>query len=249
MAVTPLAFSPSPLHPPKGEFPTAPPQNKVCRDRARAFLCSSPVTVPAFFPCRAQARALPAISAAPWTGSALAFPRAAFSFHKHPRPPAPGGARAAPALRAVMPPATGHGPAPPARLAPHPRSKSLRGWWRRCSRRGRAEASLLTGFVHRRHPVFPRPPSRLQSPAVPCCAPPRRAINTRSRPPQRGSLPASGARRTTASRRPARPSGQRYFPFARSRQTSLRSDCRASGFSTDGSASFGRSSRPRKHKF
>ena len=32
----------------------------MCRDRARAFLCSSPVTPPAFSPCRAQARASPA---------------------------------------------------------------------------------------------------------------------------------------------------------------------------------------------
>jgi hypothetical protein len=110
-------------------------------------------------------------------------------------------------------PVMGH--APPAHLAPRLRSRSPRGWWRRCSRRGRAEASLLTGFVHRCHPSIPRPPSRLQSPAVPRSAPPRRAINPRSRPPRRGSLPASGSRLTTASRRQARPSGKRYFPFAR----------------------------------
>ena len=97
MAVTPLAFSPPPLHPPKGEFPTTRPQNAVCRRRARAFLCPSPITPPAFFPCRAQARASPAISAAPWTGTALAFPRAAFSSRQLPRPPPPEGARATPA--------------------------------------------------------------------------------------------------------------------------------------------------------
>ena len=55
--------------------------------------------------------------------------------------------------------------------------------------------------------VFPRPPSRLQSPAVPRFAPPRRTIDTRSRPPRWGSLYASGPRLTTASRRQARPSG------------------------------------------
>jgi hypothetical protein len=61
----------------------------VSRRRARAFICSSPVTSPAFFLCRAQARASPAISAAPWTGTALAFLRAAFSFLHISRPPPP----------------------------------------------------------------------------------------------------------------------------------------------------------------
>jgi hypothetical protein len=75
------------------------------------------------------------------------------------------------------------------------------------------------------------------------------AIRTRSRPPRRGSLSAYGARLTTASRRQARPSGKRYYSFARSRQTSPRSDCRASGCSTDGSASYGRSAHPHKHEF
>ena len=51
----------------------------------------------------------------------------------------------------------GIGHAPPAWLEPHPRSRSLRGWWRRCSRRDRAEASLLAGFVHPRHPGIPPP--------------------------------------------------------------------------------------------
>ena len=58
-------------------------------------------------------------------------------------------------------------------------------------------------------PVFPRPPSRLQSPLKQRFAPPRRTIHTRSRPPRWGSLYASGPRQTTASRRQARPSGQR----------------------------------------
>ena len=60
-------------------------------------------------------------------------------------------------------------------------------------------------------PVFPCPPSRLQSPAVPRFAPRRRAINTRSRPPPRGSLSASGAVRTTASRRLPRPFGFFFY--------------------------------------
>jgi len=101
----------------------------------------------------------------------------------------------------------------PVRLAIHPRSKSLRGCWWRCSRRGRAEASLLTGFVHRCHPSIP-PPSLAVATAH-GAAPRQRALNTRSRPPPGGSLPASGLHRTTASRRPAHPSGKRYFSLAR----------------------------------
>jgi len=62
----PCIFPVPPCIPPRGNSRPPAPQNKVCRDRARAFLCSSPVTVLAFFPCRAQARASPAISAAPW---------------------------------------------------------------------------------------------------------------------------------------------------------------------------------------
>jgi len=64
-------------------------------------------------------------------------------------------------------------------------------------------------------------------------------------------LPAFGTRLTTATRRQARPSGNRYFPFSRSRQTSLRSDCRSSGdaagFAT--AKPGGRSARPRMHEF
>ena len=82
-------------------------------------------------------------------------------------------------------------------------------------------------------PALPRGCNR---PTVPRFAPHRRAIRTRSRPPRWGSLYASGPRLTTALRRQARPSGKRYLSFARSRQASLCSDCRSSGFSTDGSA-------------
>ena len=67
---------------------------------------------------------------------------------------------------------------------------------------------------------------------------PARPRFTRTRPERDlydSRLPASGTRRTTATRRPARPSGKRYFPVARSRQTSLCSDCRSSGV-TAGSA-------------
>ena len=45
----PCSFSLSPLSPPKGEFPPATPSGGS-RRRARAFLCSSPVTPPASFP-------------------------------------------------------------------------------------------------------------------------------------------------------------------------------------------------------
>ena len=69
----------------------------------------------------------------------------------------------------------------------------------------------------------------LQSPAGQRFAPPRMAIHTRSRPPRWGSLPASGSRVTTASRRQARPSGWNHLCFARSRQSSLHSDCWAAG--------------------
>ena len=83
----PCIFSFPPCIPPRGNSRPPAPQNKVCRDRARAFLCSSPVTVPAFFRFRDQARASPAISSAPWTGTAFASLRAAFYSHRHPRPP------------------------------------------------------------------------------------------------------------------------------------------------------------------
>ena len=152
-------------------------------------------------------------------------------------------------FRFRLPMAAGDGPCLACPVTPLPRLKSLGGCQRRCSRRGRAEASLLTGFVHGSSPSIPPPALAVafaRRGRVP--RPSRRTIRTRSRLPRWGSLYASGPRLTTALRRQARPSGKRYFPFARSRQTSLRSDCRSSGFSTDGSASFGRSARPHKHK-
>jgi hypothetical protein len=60
-------------------------------------------------------------------------------------------------FRFRLPMAAGHGPCPACSVTPLPRLESLRGCQRRCSRRGRAEASLLTGFVHRRHPSIPPP--------------------------------------------------------------------------------------------
>ena len=83
----PLHLPRPPFIPPRGNSRPPTPQNKVCRRRARAFLFSSPVTPPAFSLFRAQAMASPAISAAQWTGTALAFPRAAFYSRRHPRPP------------------------------------------------------------------------------------------------------------------------------------------------------------------
>jgi len=74
------------------------------------------------------------------------------------------------------------------------------------------------------------PPVAPFSPALPAVAIVRQGraalrpsgrLASRARPPRRGSLPASGSRRTTAARRPARPSGIWYCSFARSRQTSL----------------------------
>jgi hypothetical protein len=151
-------------------------------------------------------------------------------------------------FRFRLPMAAGDSQCPAHLVTPLSRLKSLRRCQRRCSRRGRAEASLLTGFVHRSRLCIP-PPSLAVAIAlrgrVP--RPYRRAIYTRSRPPRWGSLYASGPRLTTASRRQARPSGKRYLSFARSRQASLRSDCRASGFSMDGSATAktrGRSAHP-----
>ena len=103
----------------------------------------------------------------------------------------------------------------------------------RCSRRGRAAASLPTGLVHRLPRRSPRPSLAVaivrRGRAALRPAPPLTAACHRTRPPQRGSLPASGAGLTTAARRQARPSGIWYFSFARSRQTSLCSDCRSSG--------------------
>ena len=80
-------------------------------------------------------------------------------------------------------------------------------------------------------PFSPALPRGCHRPSGPGCAPPLRPLGIRARPPRRGSLPASGAGLTTAARRQARPSGILYFSFARSRQTSLRSDCRSSGVS------------------
>ena len=82
---------------------------------------------------------------------------------------------------------------------------------RRCSRRGRAAASLPAGFVHRSRFVIPPPTLAAavvrRCRAALCSAPPLRPPGIRSRQPRRGSLYASGPRLTTASRRQAQPSG------------------------------------------
>jgi len=67
-----------PCHPPEGDFPPATPSGGS-RGRARAFLCSSPVTAPAFsLPHSGKGVAGP--FRCPRSGIALAFPRAVFSF-------------------------------------------------------------------------------------------------------------------------------------------------------------------------
>ena len=152
----PCIFSFPPCIPPRGNSRPPAPQNKVCRDRARAFLCPMDRHRLCFssrgvlFPPTSQtatpgrARATPAPDGSVMSLAAVRKCRAGLpgchvlcTFLLF---PSPAGRRQ---------PGMGH--ASPARLAPHPRSRNLRGWWRRCSRRGRAEASLLTGFVHRRH--------------------------------------------------------------------------------------------------
>ena len=80
------------------------------------------------------------------------------------------------------------------------------------SRRGVAPHRLCAPLPPRYPPARPRGCNR---PSGPRSAAAPSAINTRARPPPRGSLPASGSRLTTASRRQARPSGKRYFQFAR----------------------------------
>jgi len=94
------------------------------------------------------------------------------------------------------------------------------------SRRGVAPCRLYAPLAASISPALPRGRHR---PSGPGCAPPLLPLGILARPPRRGSLPASGAGLTTAARRQARPSGILYFSIARSRKTSLRSDCRSSG--------------------
>ena len=114
----PLQLLRPPFIPPRGNSRPPAPQNKVCRRRARAFLCSSPVTPPAFSLCRAQARASPAISAAPWTGTALAFLRAAFYSRRLRHVPCCGTQMPRRSSRAVMPFAHTAQAAPPGASRP-----------------------------------------------------------------------------------------------------------------------------------
>jgi len=124
LAVTHLAFFPfPPCHPPEGEFPPATPSGGS-RGRARAFLCSSPVTAPAFsLPCSGKGGASPFLC--PRSGTALAFPRAVFSF---------------PGRKSLVYPLVSCS-------ALVSLICSVGG--QRCSRRGRAAASLPAGSVHR----------------------------------------------------------------------------------------------------
>ena len=203
----PLQLSLSPLSPPRGNS-RPPPHQAVGRRRARAFLCTSPVTRPASFPSalgqgRRRPFPLPQGPAPPLLILARCFLSRShvlsFSVHRLPlfrftdlfgRRPAlqsPGSRRGVAPFRLIAPPAASISPALPAVAV---------------VRQGRASLRF---------------------------APPLRPLGIRTRPPRRGSLPASGAGLTTAARRQARPSGILYFSIARSRQTSLRSDCRSSG--------------------
>ena len=207
----PLGWPSRPLH--FSRFPpviprrgnSRPPPHQAEAGAAPGHSSAPALSRPLHSPFRAQARASPALSSAPGTGTALAFPRAAFSF---------------PAACFV---------------------RNLLGWfclfvslicgeggWR-CSRRVAPRRRSLPAWCTA---------CRSFSPALPAVAVVRQGratlrpsgrLASRARPPQRGSLPASGAGLTTAARRQARPSGILYFSFARSRQTSLRSDCRSSG--------------------
>ena len=182
MAVTPLASFPCPpFIPPRGNSRPPAPQEQG--------------TMPA-----PDGSVMSLAAARKWRASLLG--------RRPPSPPARHVICTFHCFRFRLPMAAGHGPCPTRSVAPLSRSKSLRGCQRRCSRRGRAEASLLTGFVHRSRLCIPSP-----SLAVAIARrgrvlrPPRRTIDTRSRPPRWGSLSASGPRLTTASRRQARPSG------------------------------------------
>ena len=182
MAVTPLApFPCPPCHPPEGDS-RPPPHQEVGRGRARAFLCSSPVTAPASFP------------------SALGQGR---------RRPFP------------LP----QGPAPPLLILarcflsrPQVLGFPLVGCrtfvpliclvgGRRCSRRGRAAASLPTGLVHR----LPRlsPPPSLRSPSSVRAglrsAPQAAWLPAPVRPAGAPSLPEGQAGRPLRGDRPAPP--------------------------------------------
>ena len=95
---------------------------------------------------------------------------------------------------------------PPARLAPHLRSRNLRGWWRRCSRRGRA-ALRPDGNSH------PRPSAPKGLPFCLRVTPDDRFAATG--PPLRLKV---------------------LFPCPRPGSRSLRSDCQVTGFFADGSA-------------
>ena len=206
MAVTSLAAFPVPPCLPRWGDSHPPPHQEVCRGRARAFLCSSPVTTPAF--------------SLPRSGKGVAGPflcprarhRTCFSsrgvFFSRPR---------------VL--------SSPARFVPHHRqhppqpcvfplavsrsfvslNRSVGG--RRCSRRGRAAAPLPTGLAHRRPRRYPPPfrPTGIPRPSAPEGLPPC----LRGRPDDRCA--------------PTGPPLRHLVLFlARSRQTSLR-DCRSSG--------------------
>ena len=119
----------APCIPRRGTSRPPTPHNKVCRDRARAFLCSSPVTIPAFsLAALRQGRRRP--FPLPHARHRPCLSSRGFYSRRHPRPPPRKGqgprqpltglscpslryANAAPVLRAVMPPAFRALAAPP----------------------------------------------------------------------------------------------------------------------------------------
>jgi len=119
-----------------------PPPHQAEAGAAPGHSSAPALSRPLHSPFRTRARAAPALSSAPGTGTALADPRAVLSF---------------PAACFV---------------------RNRLGWFcmlvsliclvgvRRCSRRGRAAASLPTGLVHRLPRLSPRPSLRLPSSVV-----------------------------------------------------------------------------------
>jgi len=127
----PCSFLSPPCLPRRGN--SRPPPHQAEAGAAPGHSSAPALSRPLHSPFRTRARASPALSSAPGTGTALADPRAVFSF---------------PAACFV---------------------RNLLGWCcvlvllicevgvRRCSRRGRAAASLPAGLVHRLPRLSPRP--------------------------------------------------------------------------------------------
>ena len=182
-----------------------PPPHQAEAGAAPGHSSAPALSRPLHSPFRARARASPALSSAPGPAPSLLILARCFL---------------------SRPQVLGF----PARCVACARFTDLFGWRPALqspgSRRGVAPCRL---YAPPAAPFSPALPRGCHRPLGPGCAPPLRPLGIRARPPRRGSLPASGAGLTTATRRQVRPYGILYFSFARSRQTSLRSDCRSSG--------------------